>query len=271
MRFDQSMALAVMVAMLLLGGTSLGVVSSVPAARAQEITVGYPAVVNADSLVVRQAPGLNAAVVASLPDGTDVLVIDGPVVADGYDWFLLAQGEETLGWSVQGFVQEPSALRAPVSLVPAAETVWKVTAPFVYVRAEASAESAIARIVTVGTQLPQDGVGVEVDGDRWVPVEGGWIGGPGGGPSAGVSLALYPLYVSADALNVRAAPNLSGTVVAVLAYGDTVNVFGSFRDQAGRVWNAVDAEGTLWISADWVTVSLDDARPTGSLRSMPVG
>jgi hypothetical protein len=43
-----------------------------------------------DCLRAREAPGLDAAVSTCLPDGTEVIVQEGPQEADGHTWWLLA-------------------------------------------------------------------------------------------------------------------------------------------------------------------------------------
>ncbi|HEV2526880.1 MAG TPA: SH3 domain-containing protein [Thermomicrobiales bacterium] len=255
-----------------------------PFAGAQQSVTVFPAEVNVESLVVRAGPGLNSTQVTSVYFGDSVLVTDGPVAADGYDWYLLEADGVTLGWSVEGFAftgetitlaVEPVAPAPPI--VPEAQTTWEVTSPFLIIRSEPSADATVARIATSGEELLQDPdvEPVEVDGDQWFPVEDGWVGGPAGGESAGVTLLLYPLYVTASALNVRADPSLSAEVLDVLPYGAAVNVYGSFRDEEGNDWNAVDKDGSLWVSAEWVTISLEgleepsDSTTSGSV--VPVG
>jgi uncharacterized protein YgiM (DUF1202 family) len=284
MRLARYLAMAIVAVSLTLSGlllaTVFGTVPRSPDVSAQEITVGVLATVNVDSLVVRAEPGLDGAQVASITFGESVLVVDGPVDADGYEWFLLEQDGDRLGWSVQGFAQDPDAASTGgttgTGAIPAAQTIWTVTTPFLLIRSAASETAPIQRIVTAGTRLTQTGEGVDTAGARWFPVEGnGWIGGAGGGPSAGVTLALYPLYVSADVLNVRSTPSMDGDVVQTLELGDAVNVFGSIRDSEGNDWNAVDEDGSLWVAAEWLTISLPDdttdATPTAGRNAQPVG
>lgn len=239
-----------------------------------DIQIGGTVSVNVASLVVRAEPSLNGAAVGSLLFGAEATVIDGPVVADGYEWFLLEQDGLTIGWSVQGFVQiaappvvAPSKAGPPgdappesdAGQVPAAQTVFTVTAGFFEVRAEPDESAGVARIVTVGTQLTQTGETVEEDGLIWFPVDDdGWVGGGTGGESGGLFLELYPLFVTADVLNVRSEPSLSGTIVQTLSLGDTVNVFDSVRDDDGLAWSAVNEDGTLWVASQYLTIQLDE-------------
>ena len=59
---------------------------------------GGRAVLNQDGKV-RGAPGLNGAEVAVLRGGTRVAIIDGPVPADGREWWKIDDGAGTVGWS----------------------------------------------------------------------------------------------------------------------------------------------------------------------------
>ena len=253
------------------GTTGISGLPAAPAAPVAQggsftIQLGGTVAVNVDSLVVRAGPSLGNAQVGSLFLGANAFVVDGPVVADGYEWFLLQQGGVTIGWSVQGFLQiaaPPAVIPETTSLVPPAQTVFTVTSGFFDVRSEPDASAGVARIVTVGTQLTQTGDPVEEDGITWFPVDGrGWVGGSTGGESGGLFLELYPLFVTADVLNVRSEPSLSGTVVQTLNLGETVNAFDSVRDDEGIAWSAVNEEGTLWVAAEYLTIQLDETGVT---------
>ena len=224
-----------------------------------DIQIGATVTVNVPSLVVRGSPSLSGADAGSLTQGTDAVVVDGPVVADGYDWFQLEQGGTVIGWSVQGFVQTAAPATGgtirPIRTaeIPAAETTWTVTDGFLPIRANPSDAGSIARVVTNGTELTQSGDSVDLDGVTWFPVDdNGWIDGQ----DAGLTLERYPLFVSADVLNVRSDPSLSATIVQTLSRGDTVNTFGSTRDADGVAWSAVNEDNTLWVAAEYLTIRL---------------
>jgi hypothetical protein len=55
---------------------------------------------NGAPLRARQAPGLSAAIVARIPEGSTVTLLDGPVEADGYVWWQVTSGNNT-GWSAE--------------------------------------------------------------------------------------------------------------------------------------------------------------------------
>ncbi len=254
-------ATAVITAAIVFIGVVVGAIVLAPAASAQETQSGLPAFVNVDSLTFRQTPGLSGAVIAWLPYGTDVTVIDGPVSIDGYDWFQLTRSGST-GWSVEGFIQtdsapsiEPAAAPA-IAQIPEARTILTVTAGFLEIRRNPSSSSGVTRIVTLGTQLTQTGTRVEVDGLMWYPVDDiGWVGGQRTGETGGLFPEQYPRYVTADVLNVRSSPGLSGPIVQTLSIGDAVNTFESTRDADGIDWFAVDKDGTFWVAAEYLTIS----------------
>ncbi len=239
----------------------VGAVAFAPSTSAQESQAGEPASVNVDSLTLRQSPGLDGAVIAWLPFGTDLVLLDGPVSVDGYDWYHVDQAGTT-GWSVEGFGRTYSGIGAAVTVppqvptVPEAQTIWTVSTGFLEIRTDPSASAGIARIVTNGTQLTQTGETVESDGLLWFPVDDvGWVGGQRDGESGGLFPEQYPRYVTADVLNVRGDPSLSGTILLTLSSGDAVNVFESSRDADGIDWFAVDEDGTLWVAAEYLTIS----------------
>ncbi len=257
----RQLAVAAIAVAILFVAMVVGALALAPSTAAQESQAGELASVNVDSLTLRQAPGLNGAVLAWLPFGTELVLLDGPVLVDGYDWYQVDQAG-TVGWSVEGFSRTFSGIGAAVIVppqvptVPEARTIWTVSAGFLEIRTDPSASAGVARIVTNGTQLTQTGETVESDGLLWFPVDDiGWVGGQRDGESGGLFPEQYPRYVTADVLNVRGDPSLSGTILLSLASGDAVNVFESSRDTDGIDWFAVDEDGTLWVAAEYLTIS----------------
>ncbi len=60
-------------------------------ARAVVVNIGESA------LRLRALPGLTARVIARIPAGREVVLLEGPVVADGYTWWRVAVGSQS-GW-----------------------------------------------------------------------------------------------------------------------------------------------------------------------------
>lgn len=76
--------------------------------RAQELAVGDQAVVtgtDGEGLRLRQGPGLNAALVGLLAEGTRVRVLDGPRAADGEQWYQIHAGDWQ-GWAAARYLRE---------------------------------------------------------------------------------------------------------------------------------------------------------------------
>lgn len=73
---------------------------------------GHRVAVNAGGLNYRQRPGLGAAVIMVVRDGTQGEVLDGPVHADGYTWWQLGLP----GYGPDG---NPAGWAAGTFLVPA--------------------------------------------------------------------------------------------------------------------------------------------------------
>lgn len=77
-------------------------------APASGVGGGYPGgtrvEVTADSVNVRAAPGLGAAIVNTLPSGYQAFIADGPVSADGYTWYRLDAMGQSLGWVAGEFL-----------------------------------------------------------------------------------------------------------------------------------------------------------------------
>ena len=64
------------------------------------IVVGGIAVVDTPALNGRTGPGLSAAVLQVLTGGTEVDVLDGPVIADGYHWYQVGTGTGAVIWVI---------------------------------------------------------------------------------------------------------------------------------------------------------------------------
>ncbi len=65
---------------------------------------GTATVSNVDEagLVARQAPGAENPIQGTLAEGTVVEVLDGPLLADSFEWWLIQDSEGNGGWSASG-------------------------------------------------------------------------------------------------------------------------------------------------------------------------
>ncbi len=64
------------------------------------LAVGSPARVDVVSLNLRSGPGLDAPVLRQLSSGTGVVLLDGPVTSDGYDWYAVETSNGSSGWVI---------------------------------------------------------------------------------------------------------------------------------------------------------------------------
>lgn len=83
--------------------------TSEPATAPEEIAVDVTVEVadtGGDGLNMRSGPGLNFDPVELLPEGTQLVVLDGPEEVDGYTWWRVRKAsDETEGWVVAQFVR----------------------------------------------------------------------------------------------------------------------------------------------------------------------
>jgi hypothetical protein len=82
------------------------------------LAAGQQVASNAPGLRVRSRPGTDQPVLVLLPEGADLLVVLGPVLVDGFGWYLVDDADAddpqfTQGWVAAGF--EPDPFLAPTS------------------------------------------------------------------------------------------------------------------------------------------------------------
>ena len=73
-------------------------------AQAVPFAIGDVVRVVDGALNLHAAPGLATAVVAILPDGALLTILDGPTPADGYDWYRV-DAPSGPGWCVGAYLQ----------------------------------------------------------------------------------------------------------------------------------------------------------------------
>jgi uncharacterized protein YgiM (DUF1202 family) len=69
---------------------------------------GAEVIVNTDLLNLRASAGLSKAVIMTLPYGTNLIVSNGPMAADGYNWFEVETRDGDLGWVAGAFLAYPA-------------------------------------------------------------------------------------------------------------------------------------------------------------------
>jgi hypothetical protein len=68
-----------------------------------------------DCLNIREQPALDAEQHACMPDGTEAVVFEGPVEAEGFTWWRIT-GAEFSGWAADRWLRLPEAIAAALGL-----------------------------------------------------------------------------------------------------------------------------------------------------------
>lgn len=100
----QAMIATLMAQIAAMQATSGGAVGATTGTSTAVVQVGTPVAVTAP-LRVRVAPGVNSLFIATQPVGATGVVIEGPVVKDGYNWFKVDYATGTDGWNVGGWLR----------------------------------------------------------------------------------------------------------------------------------------------------------------------
>jgi uncharacterized protein YraI len=132
---------------------------------------------------VREAPSTSAAVLAVLPDGTEVQPLEGPVAGDGLYWLKIRSATNVVGWVAADLLQPPN--KGSTSLRPAitvpANPQWVVAGTDgagANLRALPSTDADIVAVLEEGTPVQLLEGPISADGMWWrkVRAEGldGW-------------------------------------------------------------------------------------------------
>ncbi|MFN8634123.1 MAG: SH3 domain-containing protein [Chloroflexota bacterium] len=173
---------------------------------------------------MRHDPGTNAAVVRSVPDGTEVIIVGTDREADGRLWRNVQTEDGTAGWIVS------TALRAlPTPTVTPSPTSTPTTAP---ATPTVAATPTGATTPPTPSRLPATPTPAATPEPEQVEVSG--TGGQGA--------------------NLRADPGTSGRLLQNVSEGTRLTVVGEDREVDGRTWRNVRTESgaTGWIVADAV-------------------
>jgi N-acetylmuramoyl-L-alanine amidase len=248
---------------------SAGWLSVSPRASAQDVggfSADQAVVVATDALNLRDDASSSAGVVAILPVGTFGVVLDGPITADDYDWYLI-EVDGTSGY-VAGTYLADAATDGSFAI---GDTV-AVNTDALALRDSATLSGAMVSILSTGmTGTVLDGP-VEADGYAWyqLDIDGttGWAvrdflayGVASTDPAAAeVAVGGAGMMVNTDALNVRDTAGIDGTVLETLALGDTVSVTGSLDTADGYDWTQIEtATGTTgWVVSNYLTADSTD-------------
>lgn len=140
--------------------------------------IGSEVAVGVDGLNLRDAPGLDGGVIAPLPLGLALAVLDGPRSVDGFSWYLV-QSEFGEGWVAGEFVVASSGMGATFGT---GETVM-VNGDELNLRSQPGLDGTIVAQLPLGKEAVITGGPVEADGYSWYQITltgthpDGWVAG----------------------------------------------------------------------------------------------
>jgi hypothetical protein len=115
------------------------------------------------NLNLREEPTIDGALIDGLPDGSIVVVLDGPVTADGHDWYEL-DTEFGVGWAVGTYLVFAS------DAIEVGDTV-RVAGGNLNLRSDPGLDADVLDVMPDGTVLEVTDGPVSADGYTWFEVE----------------------------------------------------------------------------------------------------
>jgi uncharacterized protein YgiM (DUF1202 family) len=142
--------------------------------------IGSEVIVAIEGLNLRDEAGLSGAVLAQLPIGMPLAVLDGPLAVDGFTWYLVqVPAQVGQGWVASEFVVASPGVSATFGL---GETVM-INGDELNLRDEPGLGGAVIMQLALGTEVTITGGPIEVDGFFWyqIGLDGtnpdGWVAG----------------------------------------------------------------------------------------------
>ena len=140
----------------------------------EDLSVGFPArVVSVAGVNIRESPSTSAQRAGLYSPGTLLSVNDGPVLADGYRWWLVANKIGLEGWVAEGRdgeewlsarLGEPRPVSRAVLL---GDDIVVSASPSLALRFQAGTSGVVARRARTGERFSVQGGPVQADGLRW--------------------------------------------------------------------------------------------------------
>lgn len=235
-------------------GVFLTVVSSGP------FSIGDTVYVTSDSLNVRSGPGTGYSVIDVITYGTNGLIIDGPVTANGYVWYEI----EYVGGSYAGWVASDFLGLVTTGGFAIGDIVM-VTSDTLNVRSGAGTGYSVIDTLTYGNQGEILDGPYYANGYTWYQISysfggyTGWVAGEylayvssGGGIYIGATV-----YVTSDLLNIRSGAGTGYAIESTLSYGTELYVFDGPAYANGYTWWQVEYSGGYvgWAAGEYLALS----------------
>jgi uncharacterized protein YgiM (DUF1202 family) len=218
------------------------------------IKIGDDAWVDDGPLHLRPSAGTDGTSIDTLPTGTRLTILDGPVNSSAFTWFEVELANGQTGWVAGDFLRYGSSFAA-------GDEIEVIDGPL-NLRAASGSSAAIL------TQLENGDTGVVLSGPvnsgayAWYEVEvdastTGWVAGQF------VALAGSATFADGDVIevvdgpvNMRSRAGLSGSVFMTLANGSTVTVLLGPVLVDGFNWYKISFGSELpgWVAGDFFSV-----------------
>jgi uncharacterized protein YgiM (DUF1202 family) len=227
--------------------------------------IGDTVEVDTPNLNGRSGPGLGYAVDQILPGATQAVVLDGPVHADGYQWYQLQLPSGGIVWTIgEGLAASSGGGNdgGGSALFQAGDTV-AVDAPRLNGRTGPGLGYGVDQVLLGGAQAVVLNGPVWADGYQWYQLQltSGdvvWAIGEGliasdGGEDPGFAVG-DTATVATDGLNLRSAASRAAPIIRVLPEGAAVTVTGSPLWAEGYTWYPVrTGTGTIgWVAGEYL-------------------
>lgn len=236
-------------------------------------------VVTSGPLRLRSGPGLTYSVLAELPVGTRMEVIDTGAVADGFTWVKVwVPSLNKTGFVAGEFIAKESTAPPVAGIFPIGSTVYvdSTTGGDVNLRSGPGLSYSVVKFIPNGTTGTILSGGTKADGYDWVQVSmlgvTGWMAsqcleaGTGSVPPVTPvtpSFAVGAGVVTTDDLNLRTAAGTSASVLAVLPRGTPLTVTGAPIAANGYTWYPVKtgAGATGWVAGAYLSATSTPSTP----------
>lgn len=228
---------------------------SVQQSLAATVTPGAGVIIDTDAVTLRADASLSADSLGVYEAGTWAYAVDGPVSADGYDWYQIELADGTTGWTVVDYLANWDDRQIGSTITIEIDT-WNL-------RDSASTGGTVLAELPTGTVATILDAPVAADGYAWYQVSTdygtGFIAADGIATDydgyTGIALGSS-VIVSTDALNLRADASVSAEVIDVLLTGATATIIDGPASADGYTWYQVSVDGvTGWVVSDFFILS----------------
>ena len=245
---------------------------------AGKFTIGEPIVIAPEMINLRSEPTLRSLIVATLSRLAEGTILEGPMPANGYRWYKIDVGG-IIGWSAEQYLARPGDIQPPTRFV-IGDAVEVADPDGINLRTEASASASVIVSLSPGVR------GAVVDGPRvadklsWLQVQTsqgtGWVAetylraAPVAAPPPAMFAVGDTVVVATDALNLRDAAGVQGTVIASLGTGMTARIAEGPTAANNLNWYRLEAESASGWAVEAFLARADAAQGPTFAKGSPV-